>query len=235
MHFFSDTSLTELYLLLVAFGLCSLIGIERQIRQKSAGFKTHVLVGIGAAAFTLISSFGFNTVVGQDVNLDPSRISAQIVSGIGFLGAGVIFMRKDIVRGLTTAATIWVTAAVGMACGAGMLSLAIFLTCLHLVGLVVLPPLISRIPTADRNQVLRVDYVDGQGILRLILQNATTLGFTASILSSRRQSSAVPANVLMDIKFRGRPPLRDLVPTIAETQGVRAVWLRDEEDDNNDE
>ena len=109
----------ELLLLLMAFVLSMIIGIERQMRQKSAGMRTHTLVGTGAALFTLVSGFGFSSVLGEYVNLDPSRIAAQIVSGVGFLGAGVNFMRRDVVRGLTTAATIWMTAAIGMACGAG--------------------------------------------------------------------------------------------------------------------
>ena len=110
---FADTTLVEIELLLASFLLCSLIGIERQLRQKAAGFRTHVLVGMGSCAFTLVSVFGFSAVLGEDVVLDPSRIAAQIVSGIGFLGAGVIFKGRNVVRGLTTAATIWVAAAVG--------------------------------------------------------------------------------------------------------------------------
>src|SRR5699024_11583974 len=99
MTWWTASSSTELQLLLLAFVLCALIGLERQFRQKAAGFRTHVLVGTGAAAFTLVSAFGFSTVLSDEVVLDPSRIAAQIVSGIGFLGAGVIFTRRDVVRG----------------------------------------------------------------------------------------------------------------------------------------
>lgn len=143
----TDTTAVEFELLLVAFVLCSLIGLERQLRQKAAGFRTHVLVGMGSCAFTLVSVFGFSAVLGDDVVLDPSRIAAQIVSGIGFLGAGVIFKGRNVVRGLTTAATIWVAAAVGMACGAGMLSLGVLLTGLHLVTLFLVAPLVRRLPS----------------------------------------------------------------------------------------
>src|SRR5699024_8402909 len=124
---------------------------------------------MGAAGFTLVSAFGFSKVLGTDVNLDPSRIAAQVVSGISFLGAGVIFPRRDVVRGLTTAATIWVAAAVGMAAGAGMVSLAVFLTALHLVAVIGLAPLVRKIPTRDHNRVLRVRSLDGAGVLRDIL------------------------------------------------------------------
>lgn len=134
MQLVTSTTWTELVLLLVAFVLSMVIGIERQLQQKSAGMRTHTLVGTGAALFTLVSGFGFDAVLGTEVNLDPSRIAAQVVSGVGFLGAGVIFMRRDVVRGLTTAATIWMTAAIGMACGAGMPVLAVAATLLHLVA-----------------------------------------------------------------------------------------------------
>ena len=108
-----------------AFILSALIGLEREIRQKSAGVRTYTLVGLASALFLLVSKYGFTDVLEPGrVILDPSRVAAQIVSGIGFLGAGVIFVRSDAVKGLTTAATIWLTAAVGMACGAGLSLLA---------------------------------------------------------------------------------------------------------------
>ena len=105
----------------LAFVLSAVIGLERELRQKSAGLRTYTLVGFSSALIILISKYGFTDIIQQDrIVLDPSRIAAQIISGIGFIGGGVIFVRKDLVRGLTTAATIWLTAAVGMACGAGL-------------------------------------------------------------------------------------------------------------------
>ena len=186
MTWWTASSSTELQLLLLAFVLCALIGLERQFRQKAAGFRTHVLVGTGAAAFTLVSAFGFSTVLSDEVVLDPSRIAAQIVSGIGFLGAGVIFTRRDVVRGLTTAATIWVAAAVGMAAGAGMVSLAIGLTAAHLFALLALGPIVARMPNRDSNRIVRVTYNDGEGVLRRLLAAATQQGYSTFILSTRR-------------------------------------------------
>lgn len=114
-----QTTITQLVLLGVSFLLLSVVGIERQRRLKSAGVRTHALVGVGATVFTLASAYGFAGVLGIDVVLDPSRIPAQIVTGVGFLGAGVIFVRQNAVNGLTAAPSIWLTAAIGMACGAG--------------------------------------------------------------------------------------------------------------------
>jgi putative Mg2+ transporter-C (MgtC) family protein len=90
--------------LALAFLLSSLIGLEREWRQKSAGLRTHTLVGVGAALFLIVSKYGFSDVLGSDVVLDPSRVAAQVVSGIGFIGGGLIFVRGDAVRGTAAVA-----------------------------------------------------------------------------------------------------------------------------------
>lgn len=123
-----------------AFGLSALIGLEREVRQKSAGLRTYTLVGIASALFLLVSKYGFSDVLSPGlVALDPSRVAAQIVTGIGFLGGGVIFVRSDVVKGLTTAATIWLTAAVGMACGAGLILLAVETTVAYFIVALLFP------------------------------------------------------------------------------------------------
>ena len=122
-------TLVQLGELSLALVLSTAIGLEREFRMKSAGLRTHTLVGVAAALIMLVSKYGFSDVVVKDlVVLDPSRVAAQIVTGIGFIGGGLIFVQRDIVRGLTTAAAIWLTASVGMAAGAGLPILAIFVT-----------------------------------------------------------------------------------------------------------
>ncbi|MFF2650078.1 MgtC/SapB family protein [Streptomyces sp. NPDC058045] len=112
--------------------LSSLIGLEREVRQKGAGLRTHTLVGVGSALFMEVSVRGFGGVLGlENVSFDPSRGAAQVVSGIGFIGGGLIFVRRDAVRGLTTAVTVWLTCAIGMACGGGLPLLAIGATAVH--------------------------------------------------------------------------------------------------------
>lgn len=129
-----------------AFVLSASIGLEREIRQKSAGLRTYTLVGLASALFLLVSKYGFTDVLSPGrIVLDPSRVAAQIVSGIGFLGAGVIFVRSDAVKGLTTAATIWLTAAVGMACGAGLLVLAAATTLAYFIVAIIFQPLLRLI------------------------------------------------------------------------------------------
>ena len=116
--------------LITAMVLGGVIGIEREFRSKDAGFRTHFLVALGSALFTVVSQYGF----GIDLK-DSSRVAAQVVSGIGFLGAGTIIFQKNMVRGLTTAAGLWVTAAIGLACGTGLYVVATITTALVLVGL----------------------------------------------------------------------------------------------------
>jgi putative Mg2+ transporter-C (MgtC) family protein len=221
----------ELLLLLIAFVLSMLIGVERQMQQKSAGVRTHTLVGTGAAVFTLVSGFGFANVLGTEVNLDPSRIAAQVVSGVGFLGAGVIFMRRDMVRGLTTAATIWMTAAIGMACGAGMPVLAVVATAMHLVAVGPLARLTKFLPSPDRRKLVTVRYVDGSGVLRAILATATAMGFEASVLGTEVHREGGEPQVRASMRFTGRAPLQNLVLALDDLEGVTGVRLRDDDDD----
>lgn len=125
----------------VAMLLGGAIGIEREYRSKEAGFRTHFLVALGSALFCIVSQYGFNI----DLK-DSSRVAAQVVSGIGFLGAGTIIFQKNVVRGLTTAAGLWVTAAIGLACGSGMYAAALIVTVLVIVGLEVLILFIPHVP-----------------------------------------------------------------------------------------
>lgn len=122
--------------LFIAGALGAIIGLDREYRAKEAGYRTHFLVSLGSALIMIVSQYGFQQIILEDsVTLDPSRIAAQVVSGIGFIGAGTIIIQKQFVRGLTTAAGIWATAGIGLACGAGMFAISIAATVLTLVGL----------------------------------------------------------------------------------------------------
>lgn len=128
----------------VVFGFC--IGLERELTNKYAGLRTHILVCLGACVFTILSIYGFPTFApGDNVDLaqatgirDTSRVAAQIVTGIGFIGAGTVLRNGPIVLGLTTAATLWIAASIGMACGAGMFEIAFAGTLLAIITLVMI-------------------------------------------------------------------------------------------------
>ena len=205
--------------LLLAFVLSSLIGLERELRQKAAGLRTHTLVGVGAALFTLAGRFGFP---GSAYGDDPARIAAQVVTGIGFIGAGVIFLRRDGVRGLTTAATIWLTAAVGLAAGAGVPTLAIAATAMHMVVAFVYTPVVRRLPTSSFSLTsLEVSYRDGEGVLRDVLSTTTDLGYVVINLEVKRHEQDDIVAVSLDAEGRRQP--RELVDTLQHLGGVVAV------------
>ncbi len=212
---------TQVFELVAALILCSIIGLERELRRKSAGTRTHALVGLGAALFVLVSKYGFTDVLSQSkVVLDPSRVAAQIVSGIGFLGAGIIFVRRDNVRGLTTAAAVWISASVGMACGAGLPVLAAVVTAMYFLIVYAYPPVIRRFLVGTmRDELLTVRYVDGRGLLRSILAAATGAGFAVlHVRTDRDQSDA--SVVVLGLRLRGRSDLSGLVPRLVEIDGV---------------
>ena len=123
--------------ILVGGALGGIIGIEREKRAKEAGFRTHFLVALGSTLISVISAFGYDKVAEliPIARYDPSRLAAQIVSGIGFIGAGLIIFQTNVIHGLTTAAGLWVTAAIGIACGVGHYDLAIFTTIMVLIAL----------------------------------------------------------------------------------------------------
>jgi putative Mg2+ transporter-C (MgtC) family protein len=162
----------QLIELLVAFGLTALIGLEREIGGKSAGLRTQTIVGTSAALILLVSKYGFGDVLkAGEIVLDPSRVAAQIVSGIGFLGAGIIITRRGAVHGLTTAAAVWESAAIGMAAGAGLVLLSITVTVLHFVIVLGFGPVARRLSERLRGSVrLHVAYQDDRGVLSNLLQ-----------------------------------------------------------------
>lgn len=219
-----------------AFALSSLIGLEREWRQKSAGLRTHTLVGVGAALFIIISKYGFSDVLSPGrVILDPSRVAAGVVSGIGFIGGGLIFVRGDAVRGLTTAAIVWMTAAIGMACGAGLLLLALVVTAGHFVIVLVYPALAARLPSsAYLGFGLRVVYEDGRGVLRDIISESTRRGASIHRMSTRqldgRHAGAAPA-VAVTLEMRGKPAIEDLTIALDRIEGVLGVETTDFSDE----
>jgi putative Mg2+ transporter-C (MgtC) family protein len=214
----------------LAFVLSSLIGVEREWRQKSAGLRTHALVGTGAALFVIVSKYGFTDVLGSHVILDPSRVAAQVVSGIGFIGGGLIFVRGDIVRGLTTAAIVWMTAAIGMACGAGLALLAIAVTAGHFVVVFLYPRLAAALPRSRYISFrVQVIYEDGRGILRQVLSQSTALGFAISRVDTRHLDREIEgrAAVSVTLEVQGQPSVRQLTVDLSELDGVLEVTALD--------
>jgi putative Mg2+ transporter-C (MgtC) family protein len=166
--------------LLLASALGGIIGLERQLRHKPAGLRTNILISSGAALFTVISYEMAATVGG-----DHTRIAAQIIPGIGFIGAGVVIRDRGAVTGITSAATIFVMASIGMACGAGLPVTAIFTTLLLLVSLVILGAAEERFGLDTRRVSFRVTAPDGAGTIESLHQVAAHIGVDVRRWQSR--------------------------------------------------
>lgn len=156
--------------LALAGGLGALVGFEREVRHQQAGVRTHALVALGACLFTIAGAYGFSDLE-RGPNVDPARVAAQVATGIGFIGAGAILRSGFTVRGLTTAATLWLVAALGMAAGAGAYAAVVAgfaIVLLALVGLrIAKGPLLERFTSPRR--VVVVEFERGYGTLKPIL------------------------------------------------------------------
>ncbi|WP_029145552.1 MgtC/SapB family protein [Microbacterium luticocti] len=210
--------------LVLAFALSALVGLERQLRRHSAGLRTQAIVGTSAALFVLVSKYGFGDVLGEHVTLDPSRVAAQVVSGIGFLGAGLILTRRGAVRGLTTAASVWETAAIGMAAGAGLWVLAVAVTVLHFVITFGFQLLGRHLPGgADAQIQVKVVYDDGRGLLRRVLATVTGDGWSVQRAEQRGEHTGDTVSVTLELEG-ARDPQR-IVAELSAIDGVRDVQL----------
>jgi putative Mg2+ transporter-C (MgtC) family protein len=224
------------------FGM--LVGIDRERRERAAGIRTMSLVGLGAALFTLSSAYGLDSLAAaQHLPLDPSRIAAQIVSGIGFLGAGVIFLRRDAVRGLTTAAALWVVAAIGMACGAGFWAAGITGIVLALVVLAVMRPVERMIfPQHGPHQVLiHADSVDAAGDaiprVRAILEQSDVQMDRLTLRPAKRGGEliAVRCRIKRPDDLAQAMRLLRAIPGVSSVQAdIRVATPDSDEDENQD-
>jgi putative Mg2+ transporter-C (MgtC) family protein len=214
--------------LALALVLSSVIGLEREYRQKSAGLRTYTLVGLAAALIMLVSKYGFGDVLSPGrIVLDPSRVAAQIVTGIGFIGGGVIFMRRELVQGLTTAAIVWLTAAVGMACGAGLPILAIAVTGGHFLVVFALTPVARRVRQIARPAVdVTLTYEGGRGTLREAIAACTAQQYRVLNLQidQPKPPSKNVARVTMTLEGAGnRMPMAQVFSDLPGALSVRIV------------
>ena len=210
--------------LVVAGGLGGAIGLERELRERQAGLRTHLVVCVGSALFTIVSAYGFSEFLlhgGSVVRADPTRIAAQIVSGIGFLGAGAIIRQGLSVRGLTTAATLWLVAAIGMASGAGYYSAALITTGLALLTLGPLRIFAYRVvhrfrPDVDR---LLVEIPAG-GSPGAVLEAIERGG--GHVVALEIEQDGDRRNIAVDIELRGAAA-SSIVADVGEIDGVLGV------------
>jgi len=211
--------------LVVAAILGALVGLERERLEWAAGMRTHALVCLGSALFMVVSAFGFADVLGeQHVILDPSRVAAQVASGIGFIGAGTIILRREIVKGLTTAASIWAVAAVGLAVGGGMFLAAGSATLLALALLVLARPLKQRL-FPNRKEARRVRLVIGRETSLAELRSeieASELPLERIVVRPSSSAEADDAELVLG-KGSQEEELLSLIDSLRRVSGVREV------------
>nr|WP_308920939.1 MgtC/SapB family protein [Janthinobacterium sp. J1-1] len=189
--------------------LGSVIGYERERLAWVAGLRTHMLVCVGSTLIMIVSAYGFSEVLSERVTLDPSRMAAQVVSGIGFLGAGAILARGEIVRGLTTAASVWSVAGIGLAVGGGLYTPAVAATVIILIILAGIKPLEKRfIGSRQRRELLITAERDALSLDKL--HEALGAGTTRVQQFIIRQKEGVPQLDDIVITFARVTPMQFL-------------------------
>jgi len=217
----------SLRLLLAAIGGAA-IGLEREIHDHPAGMRTHLLVAMGAALFAVLSGSGYADVFHQGVSgpPDPTRIAAQIVSGIGFLGAGAIIHQGNIIRGLTTAASLWATAAVGLAAGTGEYILGFVAVAIMLVSLGPLNAIAARIhPTGSRALTMRVE-IAGLNVLGAVSARIAAANVDLSSITSRKLGKG-RYEITLEVRLPRRASANELVASLTNLEGVESVDASD--------
>ena len=165
--------------ILLSVILCGIVGIEREWKGRSAGLRTHLLVGVGSCIIMIISIYGFPAVFGSR---DVARLAAQIITGVGFLGAGAIIHRNDGIKGLTTAGTIWIVMAIGIACGSFNFVIAILATLVIMVVLTVFTKVEAKI--SNKKMILMVTAPTDKPVLANVLEIAKEFDCTIKTLST---------------------------------------------------
>jgi putative Mg2+ transporter-C (MgtC) family protein len=213
--------------LLVAAVLGSVIGADRERLSWAAGLRTHMLVSVGACLIMIVSAYGFTEIIKTPhVVLDPSRVAAQVVSGIGFLGAGSILLRGEIVRGLTTAASLWSVAAIGLAVGGGLYVEAVAATIVILIILAGIKPIEERFQ--QRHKVHEIEVETEQDQLSIAALD-TALGYRARRISryiARPSETEGLEEVLITLTRLSPKDVEDIVADLTKIPGVRRVERR---------
>ena len=203
--------------LLVALILGAVVGLERERQERAAGLRTVTMVSLGSCLFTIVGAYGFP-------NTDPSRVAAQIVTGIGFLGAGTIFLRKDLVRGLTTAATIWAVAAIGMAAGTSQYIVALFTTLLILSVLMVLKPIEKRFFKRPSEALVSLVVPRGEGEIERVRAALATIGaFPMSIRI--HELNDTDDRLEIDVGLPAHRTTSDLLRQLRTIEGAKQVLI----------
>ena len=202
-----------------------MIGFERERLQWAAGLRTHMLVCVGACLVMIVSAYGFTPVLRTNVVLDPSRVAAQVVSGVGFIGAGSIILRNEVVKGLTTAASLWTVAAIGLAVGGGLYVAAVAATVIILVILAGIKPLEERFRASRASVEIRLRSARGAITMPVLTK---LLGWRADCVRGLTvRSSDDPKTDDVSITL-SRLAARDVAALVSELRSLPGVSIVEE-------
>lgn len=224
-----DICMRLLAALLLGFG----VGLERELTNKHAGLRTHILVCLGSCVFTIISIYGFPMMMGEGetgVVRDTARVAAQIVTGIGFIGAGTVLRHGTTVMGLTTASTLWMSASIGMACGAGMYGLAIFASVITIVVLVSVrifekDVLVCSTKNTKRLKVNIVSLTEeANNIYDFLIEKYAHL-YEISKKLHKTDAHLTKINVILDVT--GKKPIQTMYKTFQDVKGLESISIQE--------
>lgn len=214
----------ELLVRLLTACVCGcIIGIERSFRQKEAGIRTHVILALGAALMMIVSKYGFFDLVAKNIDADGSRIASNIVTGISFLGAGVIFVRGGSIKGLTTAAGIWATAGIGMALGAGMYTIGIACT----IGMIIIQLLLHRFMPFSENMetnIITIKINEGSQGLDQITEELTKAGILITGIRFKKQDNGV-TKAELTVRTKKKTSMKAVLELVNNNEAIQEFTL----------
>lgn len=218
-------SLSEIAIrLAVASTLGAVIGLERERKDWAAGMRTHMMVCVGSTLAMMVSAYGFSDVLGyQNVGLDPSRIAAQVISGIGFIGAGtILFLKQRVIRGLTTASGLWTVAAIGLAIGSGMYFAGVLTTVLALIILWMLQPIENKLARRFRQKSVRIVTKSEASPSRILKKILNSEAIDVSNFSFERSDD----EYVIEIKFEDMNPgkLSKVVDVLQKEEEIKEIF-----------
>lgn len=218
----------ELLVRLVVACLCGfVIGVERSFRQKEAGMRTHIILALGAALMMVVSKYGFFDIAEMDMNslrADASRIASNVVTGISFLGAGVIFVRGGTIKGLTTAAGIWATAGVGMALGAGMYTVGIVSTAIMIIIQLLLHKFMPFSENMETN-IISIKINEGEQALDQITQQLTEAGIVITGIRFKKQDNGITKAELTIRLSKKKSSMKSVLELINSNEAIQEFTL----------
>ena len=214
----------ELLVRLLLACVCGcVIGVERSFRQKEAGIRTHVILALGAALMMIVSKYGFFDLVAQNIDADGSRIASNIVTGISFLGAGVIFVRGGSIKGLTTAAGIWATAGIGMALGAGTYTIGVCCT----IGMIIIQLLLHKFMPFSENMetnIITIKINEGSQGLDQITEELTKADIIITGIRFKKQDNGI-TKAELTVRTKKKASMTALLELVNNNEAVQEFTL----------